>query len=130
MIRSRWFKTLSGAVLIFALTGCGGGGPIGASGTIGGGNGGSGDTGAVATSITLEWDAPTARADGSALTVAHYQVYYGTSPGSYTTSVDVGNATTCTIDNLDAGTTYFFAVTAYDSDGNESEPSAEISKAI
>ena len=41
--------------------------------------------------------------------------------------LDIGNSTTATVPNLTAGTTYFFAVTAYDIDGVESVASAEVS---
>ena len=45
--------------------------------------------------------------------VAGYKVYYGTSPGSYQWSVDVGNITTYTLPNLTDGITYHVVVTAY-----------------
>lgn len=82
-------------------------------------------------SVTLDWEAPTTRADGTALAdLAGYRVYYGTGTGQYSNSVDIGNSTTCVIENLSTGNTYYFVVTSYDSSGNESEPSNEISKAI
>lgn len=113
------------------LAGCGGGAST--SGGTGGGDSGSGGGGggSVTTSVTLVWDASTARADGSALTdLAGYRVSYGTAPGSYGTTVDIGDSTTCVIEGLTTGNTYYFVVTSYDSSGNESEPSNEISKDI
>lgn len=132
---NRLFKTLCGAALLLILAGCGGGsstsGAAGGGGDGGGGDAGGGDGGgSVTTSVTLDWDATTTRADGSALTVAGYRVSYGTAPGSYGTTVDIGDATTCVIEGLTTGNTYFFVVTSYDSSGNESEPSNEISKDI
>lgn len=134
---NRLFKALFGAALLITLAGCGGGGASTSGGTGGGGDGGSGGSGggggggSVATSVTLDWDAPTTRADGSALAdLAGYRVSYGTAPGSYGTTVDIGNSTTCVIEGLTTGNTYFFVVTSYDSSGNESEPSNEISKDI
>ena len=50
--------------------------------------------------------------------------------GSYQYTVNVGNSTSCTISALNVGTTYYFAVTAYDSDGNESDFSNEVSDTI
>jgi len=63
---------------------------------------------------SLAWD-PVADAD-----LAGYRVYYGTSPGNYTQSVDVGNVTTTTISGLTDCTTYYFGVKAYDTTANES----------
>lgn len=131
---NRMFKTLFGAALLIILAGCGGGGASTSGGAGGGGDsgsgGGGGGGGSVTTSVTLDWDATTTRADGSALTVAGYRVSYGTAPGSYGSTVDIGDATTCVIEGLTTGNTYFFVVTSYDSSGNESEPSNEISKDI
>ena len=53
-----------------------------------------------------------------------YQIYYGTETGNYTTVIDVGNATSHPISGLNVGT-YFLALTAYDSSGNESDFSVE-----
>lgn len=130
MRSNKLFKALFGAALLITLAGCGGGSADTSGGT-GGGGGGAGGGGSVTTSVTLDWDAPTTRADGSALAdLAGYRVSYGTAPGSYGTTVDIGNSTTCVIEGLTEGNTYFFVVTSYDSSGNESEPSNEISKDI
>ena len=74
----------------------------------------------AAVSVDLEWD-PNSEAD-----VAGYKLYYGTASGTYTETVDVGNTTTATAANLIPGTTYFFAVTAYNLEGLESLTSNEI----
>jgi hypothetical protein len=47
--------------------------------------------------------------------------------GAYTNSVNVAGGISATVTNLQEGSTYFFAVTAYNSDGLESIPSSEIS---
>jgi hypothetical protein len=57
--------------------------------------------------------------------VAGYRVYYGTASGNYTNSVVAGNVTTRTVSGLAGGVTYFFAVTAYDTNGLESTFSNE-----
>lgn len=94
----------------------------------GGGGGTSATTSGTGNSATLTWDAPTTNADGTSLTdLGGYKVYYGTSSGNYTDSIDVGNVTTYTIDKLSPGT-YYFAVTAYDIWGNESVRSDEVKK--
>jgi hypothetical protein len=82
----------------------------------------------VTKSATLAWNAPTTNTDGTSLTdLAGYKIYYGTSSGNYATSVNVGNVTTYTINNLSTGT-YYFAVTAYDSSAVESYYSNQVSK--
>jgi hypothetical protein len=68
--------------------------------------------------------------DGSSLTgLAGYKVYYGTSSGFYTTVIDAGNVTAYTINNIASGT-YYFAITAYDTSGNESDFSDEVVKIV
>jgi trimeric autotransporter adhesin len=79
---------------------------------------------------TIFWDAPTTNADGTVLTdLAGYRIYYGTSPGDYPSNIDVGNVTTYVFSNLAAGT-YYLVITAYDTSGNESSYSNEISKTL
>lgn len=65
---------------------------------------------------TLSWD-PSPIGD-----LAGYKIYYDTDDEDfpYRFSVDVGNKTSHTIDNLINTATYFFAVVTYDIDGNES----------
>jgi hypothetical protein len=76
-------------------------------------------TAAFAFSLTLEWD-PNSDDD-----LAGYIVYYGTASRQYNHDVDIGNHTSCTISGLSKGVRYFFAVTAYDDEGNESIFSSE-----
>jgi hypothetical protein len=60
-------------------------------------------------------------------------VYVGTASGTYNFSgspFTVGNVTTYTVPNLPRNNTYFFAISAYDSTGNESPLSSEVSKSI
>jgi hypothetical protein len=71
--------------------------------------------------VSLAWDP----AEGD--DVVGYRVHYGSASGAYDHSMDVGNATTATVPNLNNGTTYFIAVTASNSAGLESLPSNEIS---
>jgi hypothetical protein len=56
-----------------------------------------------------------------------YRLYLGSASQVYTNVTDVGGLTTITILNLVPGATYYFAVTAYDNTGLESEFSGEIS---
>jgi len=75
-------------------------------------------------SVTLAWD------PSSADDVAGYNLYYGVASRTYTNEISVGDATSVTVTGLVAGTTYFFAVTAYDSAGLESAYSDEISYTV
>lgn len=72
---------------------------------------------ALAGSVTVFWG-PSPNATG-------YRLHYGTSPGQYTTHIDVGNSTQITLNNLQNCTNYHFAATAYNS-GGESGYSAAI----
>lgn len=79
----------------------------------------------------ISWTPPTTNVDGTALTdLAGYKVYYGTSELTYDSSLDAGNVSTYTVTNLTENITYFFAVTAYDTAGNESNHSNEVKKTI
>ena len=75
----------------------------------------------AASSVTLAWDASP---DAS---VVGYRVYYGPALGSYTNSAAVGNVTNATLSGLTTGFKYYFAATAYNSTGEESPFSNEIS---
>jgi len=61
--------------------------------------------------------------------LAGYRVYFGTASRTYGPSINVGKVTTYTLTGL-ANQTYFFAITAYDTAGNESTFSAEVSKVV
>ncbi len=75
----------------------------------------------LAAQANLSWTAPTTYTDGTPLTsLAGYKVYMGTSSGNYTQNIDVGNTTSYTLGSLSDGTTYYFAVTAYDASGDVS----------
>ncbi|VAX33570.1 hypothetical protein MNBD_NITROSPIRAE01-1408 [hydrothermal vent metagenome] len=74
-------------------------------------------------SAILSWDA------NSESDLSGYKVYFGTSSGSYGTPTTVGNVTTYTVPDLNTGT-YYFAVTAFDTSGNESGFSTEVSKTL
>ncbi len=69
--------------------------------------------------VTLAWQpSPTGVAAG-------YKVYYGTLSGLYDNWFYVGDVGSVEIGGLAEGVTYFFAVSAYDSAGQESALSAE-----
>lgn len=74
-------------------------------------------------SVTLAWD------QNPETDIGGYIVYYGVSSRNYTNAVNVGNVTTNTVASLVDGVTYFFAVTAYNTNGLESDFSDEVSYA-
>jgi hypothetical protein len=72
-------------------------------------------------SVTLVWN------PSSDPNVTGYNIYHGPASRVYTNRVDVGGATNATVDGLDLGATYFFAATAYNLLGMESDYSSEVS---
>ena len=73
-----------------------------------------------AAQVTLEWNA------NSEPNISVYNVYYGKSTRDYDVTLDVGNWTSVTIADLEDNETYYFAVTAYNTDGYESGYSSEV----
>ena len=73
-------------------------------------------------SFTLTWD-PNSESD-----LGGYNVHQGTSPGIYGIPIDNGNNNSYSISGIQEGVTYYFAVTAYDTSGNESSPSNEMGR--
>jgi fibronectin type 3 domain-containing protein len=74
----------------------------------------------------LSWDA------SGGPEVAGYKVYQATASGAYGAPIATlaGDITSYTVTGLETGTTYFFAVTAYNSDDVESPLSNEVSKTL
>ncbi|MDH3556467.1 MAG: fibronectin type III domain-containing protein, partial [Deltaproteobacteria bacterium] len=66
-----------------------------------------------AAQVTLEWDA------NSEPNISGYNVYYGKASRDYDVTLDVGNWTGVTIADLEESEAYYFAVTAYNTDGDE-----------
>jgi hypothetical protein len=62
--------------------------------------------------------------------VVGYALYCGTATGEYAERLDVQNTLTCTISNLNPGSTYYFVVTAYTAGQVESLPSNEVAYAV
>ena len=72
------------------------------------------------TSVTLAWD----RCAGT--NIEGYKIYYGVASRTYTNASNVGNVTNATISSLISGKIYYFAATAYNTSGLESDYSTEI----
>ena len=105
------------------LTACGGGGGGSDAPAAAPASGGTPITSGYP--ATLAWD-PVLTAG-----IQGYRVYYGSAPGTYEQlpgqGIDVGNATSYTVNGLGSGTRYYFVVTAYDGT-TESPPSNEVFK--
>jgi len=96
-------------------------------------SGGGGGTIVPTGTATLTWNTPTLNNDGSALTdLAGFKIHYGTASVTYTSTIDVAgpSVTAYTVQGLQAGSTYYFMVTAYITSGVESIPSVEVSKTL
>jgi hypothetical protein len=86
----------------------------------------------TATTATLSWIAPATTTSGQPLVnLAGYRVYYGSSSSSLSTRIQVSSAGAIsqTISNLGKGT-WYFAVSAYTTDGVEGPKSSVVSKTI
>ena len=79
---------------------------------------------AQAADITLAWD------QNPETDIEGYRVYVGSYSSDRTMAIDIGNYTTCVIGDLEPGKTYFFAATAYNTAGLESDFSDEITATV
>ncbi len=114
------FRGLILVFVLYVMSACG-------SGASGGGSAGGGR-------VTLHWQSPTASADGSSLNdLDGFRVYYGKAEPltkANAKQLKTGkDARSQLIEALSPGT-YFFAVTAIDTSGNESAFSEVISTDI
>lgn len=116
---------------VASIIGCGGGDttPTGAGPVT---NGGSIPNVAIGSGqAQLSWQPPTTEADGVTPLndLSGFKVYYRKGNTGYGAGIDVGTRTAYSVDmaGLDVGT-YYFAVTAYDTQGNESVFSEEVAK--
>src|SRR5262249_45266176 len=74
--------------------------------------------------IILAWEASVDTA------VRGFILLYGTAPGDYTSSLDVGNTTLWSTTQLTAGTTYYFVVMAYNDVGERSPITDEVNATV
>ncbi len=79
---------------------------------------------ASAANVSLAWDPST---DPS---VTGYNLYYGGGSRNYTNIVDARKSNTVSVSNLVVGSTYYFAATAYNAAGLESDYSVEVAYAV
>jgi hypothetical protein len=83
-------------------------------------------------SVSLSWTAPTQNSDGSALIdLAGYNIYYGTTSGSYDQQIRIDNpsVTTFVVEELVADT-YYFAATSFNQLNVESAFSGEAIRTV
>ena len=99
------------SILASMLSGC----ALNSSGSSGGsGGGGGGGGGASPHSVSLSWKPSTSS------NVVGYNVYRGSTSGSYGLLNSMNSATIYTDTTVQNGQTYFYVVTAVDSAGSES----------
>ncbi|GFE78049.1 hypothetical protein GCM10011487_00490 [Steroidobacter agaridevorans] len=114
---------------------------VAAAGSSSGGSGSGTGTGsseaptpvASGPNVALSWNVPTETVDGETLqNLSGYRIHYGTNQNAMVNSIEVPSAgsNTYTVQNLKAGTTYYFAVRAVTADGDESEISNVVSRVI
>ena len=80
-----------------------------------------GMAGASAQNVKLSWN------PNPEINIAGYILHYGTESGNLTTFIDVGNKTTHTLQGLPIGVRHYAALQAYNTLGNSSDMSAELS---
>jgi Bacterial Ig domain/Fibronectin type III domain len=78
--------------------------------------------GSYAQSVTIAWNPVNG--------IVGYKVYQGATSRVYTNSINVGNTNQATVSGLATGRTYYFAATAYNSMGIESDYSSEITYTV
>lgn len=119
------YRLLFAALLISVLTGCGSGGTTtGTTAATGTDSATTTKTQSATDNVSLAWRAPATRVDGSYLPnseLAGYRVYMGTASNNLAPLVDLNDETmtSYSVGTLPAGS-YYFAVSAYDTDGLES----------
>ena len=84
-------------------------------------------------SASISWSVPVLREDDTELQLSEidgFHVFYGTEAGDYQREIDFKSDGTInggvTVEDLSIGTTYYFVVTTYDTEGRESLYSPEV----
>ncbi len=83
-------------------------------------------------SVSLGWDIPLQNDDGTPLTdLKAFRIHYGSASSDYSGTLEVSsaNATSYVVQQLPSGT-YYFAITAVNSEGVESAYSTEVNTTI
>ena len=82
---------------------------------------------------TLQWDAPSTRTDSTAVSVSDiigYRLYYGTSATDLPKHIDIQNGSTMQYDITLPTGSYYFQISAIDTNGSEGQKSTTIKKSI
>lgn len=79
--------------------------------------------------VTVSWTSPTQNTDNSPLTdLAGFKVYYGTSADDLSNTIDINNPLTRSLKIADLTNGYYFAVSAVNSKGVQSNLSSKVFK--
>ena len=82
-------------------------------------------------SVTLQWEPPTENVDGTAIDdLSGFRIYYGEISGAYTDDLAVDNPAETQYRLALPSGAYYFAMTALDTEGNESSHSNEVLKIV
>jgi len=83
-------------------------------------------------SVTLRWQAPELREDGSQLddSLAGYRIYHGSFSRNYSDVVEINDPTATQRSFQLVSGTYYFAMTAIDRQGLESDYSNEVVRRV
>jgi len=68
-------------------------------------------------SVRIDWDA-----NSPSENVTGYELAYGTTPGAYTTTLNVGNVTSYVVSGLTPNTTYYFTIRAFNGGWSQYSP--------
>ena len=129
LVRELTRALVASLVVVLAVAACGGGG----SGTSSTTNStGSSSTGSSPGSVTLNWTIPTQNTDGTPLSnLAGFKLIYGQSPTDLSQAVTISNPTVATYQFTDLSPgTWYFAIVAVNTDGNESVPTNVLSQTV
>lgn len=114
-------RFLSALILVLPLMACSSGDSFNSSNT---------GTGFNLDVPSLSWVAPSAREDGTGMSlseIAGFRVYYGAQPGDYSDTIEINDHTVVqlALASIPAGT-YYVAISTVDTGGRESALSSEV----
>lgn len=120
-------------LIAFVATACGGGGAALSNSGGSGGNGAGGSGPITYGSTTLHWSAPTTRIDNTAASLSSiqsYRLYFGPSANYTPNFINIKGGTTTQYKVTLPSGSYYFRISAIDTDGYEGMRSAALQKTL